>query len=200
MPSRPRLATEVTSVKPARFLTVPSGVRTRFETFPPGLAKWGVLVKLNASPRNSSLKRSVSENVRNRPKSQFTTPGPRSELNPAVPRRASLTGVKASGSKYDWPLPTPPRIFTSGLIWSARWLLPGISSEVPEALTENGVPLMKLARLVIRQPLRIAEAAPLSDAQRFPWPNGRSQVPVIERLCVRSKPSTLRFRLKYCRA
>jgi len=69
-----------------------------------------------------------------------------------------------------------------------------------QALTEKGVPLMKLARLVIRQPPRRAEAARFCEAQRFPGPKGSSQVPVIEKLCVRSKPSTIRFRLKYGKA
>jgi hypothetical protein len=94
MPSRARLIVLVISVKPPKSRTDPSGFKDRFDRFAPGLAKCGVLLKLNASARNCSLQRSRMANSRNMPKSQLTTPGPRIELSAAVPKRASVTGAK----------------------------------------------------------------------------------------------------------
>src|SRR5215470_15647523 len=116
MPSRARLIVLVISVKPPKSRTDPSGFNDRFDRLAPGLAKCGVFVKLNASARNCNLKRSRMANSRNMPKSQLTTPGPRIELGAAVPKRASVTGAKAKGSKKDWPLPAPPGFATDGLI------------------------------------------------------------------------------------
>ena len=63
-----------------------------WETFVPGVPKCGVLVELNASARNWSCQRSVMRNWRKTPRSRLKTPGPRSELKPAVPNRASVMG------------------------------------------------------------------------------------------------------------
>src|SRR5215471_17179656 len=116
IPSRARLIVLVISVKPPKSRTDPSGFSDRFERFAPGFAKWGVLLKLNASARNCSFQRSRAANSRNRPKSQLATPGPRIEFSAAVPKRASVTGAKAKGSKKDWPLPAPPNLATDGFI------------------------------------------------------------------------------------
>src|SRR2546429_1856357 len=61
-----------------------------------GLAKWGVLLKFSTSARNCMCNRSVIRKSRNKPKSRFTSPGPRSALKPAVPNRAAVTGAKRS--------------------------------------------------------------------------------------------------------
>src|SRR5262252_8089945 len=103
---------------------VPSGFRTMFETLVFGSPKWGVLRKLNDSKRNWALNRSVIEKSREIATSVLTTPGPRRELKPTLPKVAVVTGAKASGSKYDAVLPILPRICTLGLIWLARCVAP----------------------------------------------------------------------------
>src|SRR5258708_7794689 len=112
-----------------------------FETLPLGLAKCGVLLKLNDSMRNCIWNRSVSRNWRWMPKSQLISPGPRRDRKPAVPKRGSVTDAKANGSKNDVFRPTLPNFSTVGFTWSARWVELGSAREVPEAVTENGVPV-----------------------------------------------------------
>src|SRR5512133_1931935 len=105
-----------------------------FETLVLGRPKCGVFRKLNDSKRNWARKRSVIGKSREIATSVFTTPGPRSELNPVFPKVAVVTGVKARGSKYDLVLPTFPRISTFCLIWLARCVAAGMFRDEPEAL------------------------------------------------------------------
>src|SRR5439155_19017350 len=63
-----------------------------------GLLKCGVLKKLNASARNCNSSPSVSLKCRNKPKSRFTTPGPRRRFRPEVPYRTPVTAANAVGS------------------------------------------------------------------------------------------------------
>src|SRR5262245_14322165 len=94
-----------TSVKPFRFLIVPSVFNCRFDTLLPGLLNFGVLVKLNDSARNCSVNFSVIRNWRKRPKSQPLMPGPRKRFQPAVPKpnwvvpNLTLGSANANGSK-----------------------------------------------------------------------------------------------------
>src|SRR5215813_10916174 len=166
----------------------------RSETFAPGLLKCGVLVKLNDSARNWTLYLSLNLNSRKRPKSHWRTPGPRRIFQPAVPKRASVTGLKARGSKYGCPLPCPPSISTFGFTRSARCELPGAFSEVPEEVTLNGLPLYTLIRLLTCQPPTIADTTPPLLNHRLPLPKGSSRIFVICRLCGRSMLVTARFR------
>src|SRR5436309_15484270 len=112
-----------------------------FETFPLGLAKCGVLLKLNASMRNCISNRSVIRKPRWMPKSQLIRPGPRRDRKPAVPKRGWVTDANANGSKNDVFRPTLPNFSTAGLIWSAGWVELGSAREVAEDVTENGVPV-----------------------------------------------------------
>src|SRR3989442_778006 len=100
------------------------------------------------------------------------------ELYPELPKRGSVTGANAKGSKNDCPRPVPPSLATRGLIWSARCVLPGKSSEVPLAVTENGVPLINPRMLLICHPPSRADHSP-PLARRFPFPNGSSHTFVI---------------------
>ena len=87
-----------------------------FDTLVLGRPKWGVLRKLNDSKRNWALNSSVIVMSREIATSVLTTPGPRRELKPTLPKVAVVTGAKASGSKYDAVLPIFPKIVTFGLI------------------------------------------------------------------------------------
>jgi hypothetical protein len=75
----------VISVHPFRFRIVPSGFSCRLDLFAPGLANCGRFVTLNASMRNCRFERPDKVIRRNNPISHCATPGPRSELNAAVP-------------------------------------------------------------------------------------------------------------------
>src|SRR5262249_22683000 len=101
--------------------------------------------------------------------------GPRSVLNPTVPNRPALlgTGAKAKGSKYGCPAPAPPSISTRGLTWSARCVLPGALSDVPEDVTLKGTPDWALKRPLTCQPPSNAFPRP-PPSQRLPLPNGNS--------------------------
>ena len=83
-------------VYPFRLLIVPSEFNCMLDTFAAGFAKCGVLVKLKDSARSWSDHRSVNLKLRNSERSKLTVPGPRRRLNPAVPKRASVTGANAS--------------------------------------------------------------------------------------------------------
>ena len=84
-------------------------------------------------------------------------------------------------------MPIPPRISTSDFTWSARCELSGAFSDVPLAVTSNGVPLVKLTMLLTCQPPTIAATTPPPFSQRLSGPKGSSVRFVICRLCVRSK-------------
>src|SRR5215204_3859865 len=121
---------------------VPSGFNWRFETFDPGLENRGRFVTLKASRRICRLNCRPKPNCRKTLRSHCATPGPRRKLYGAVPKRASVTGVNAIGSKYELPRPVPPRISTSSFTTSARWSFDsGAFKDVLDALTVNGVPL-----------------------------------------------------------
>src|SRR5271166_1818348 len=136
-----------------------------FETLVPGRAKCGVLRKLKDSKRNWALNRSLIGKSREMATSVFTTPGPRSELNPALPKPTVVTGANASGSKYENELPgalTLPKIWTLGFTWLARCVASGMFSEGPDALAEKGNAVMNEAMPLRRQPPRILDPAPLA--------------------------------------
>src|SRR5437764_627492 len=152
-----------------------------FETLVLGRPKCGVFVKLNDSKRNWSKARSVNRKSRESETSVLIAPGPRRELKPALPKPTVVTGANASGSNQERPLPISPMIWTLGFTWLARWVAPGILSEVPEAETENGRPVMKAAIEFSRQPPKMAAPAPLV-AQDLPFPKGSSHMPESARL------------------
>src|SRR5262245_50338768 len=135
-----------TSANPFRSRTVPSALSRGFDTWllppvPPGFTNHWSSRTLKTSILSCTVLLRGSLNSRNTPKSQFATPGPRTARHGAVPNRASVTGLNASGSNHGLPRPMPPRIWTSGLTWSARWLLPGAFNDVSLAVMLNGVPL-----------------------------------------------------------
>src|SRR5438552_15353016 len=87
-----------------------------------GLAKWGVLLKFSTSARSCMCNRSVIRKSRNKPKSRFTSPGPRSALKPAVPNRRidgflvqeMVSGVEAIVGARSDPLYGPLLLVGSG--------------------------------------------------------------------------------------
>jgi hypothetical protein len=92
----------VMTAKPFRSRMDPSGLRRRLETFVlplPGFWNRGRFVTLNISIRTCRFISRCNWNCRNTPRSHDATPGPRKRLNGAVPKRASVTGRNASGSK-----------------------------------------------------------------------------------------------------
>src|SRR5688572_2985437 len=129
IPSRPLLAVFVMMPKLAGF-----------EAFPDGLAKCAVLVRLKISRRSWSVLAPPSANCRNTLMSKLTKPGPRIVLYPLLPKRASVTGRNADVSNHGLPVPMPPRISTSSLIWSTVCVLPGMFNDVPADVIENGEP------------------------------------------------------------
>src|SRR5579871_62918 len=86
-----------------------------------------------------------------------------------------------------------------GLIWLARCVAPGMFSEVADAETENGRPVMKELIEFSRQPPRIAAPAPCV-AQDLPRPNGSSHIPCSDRFCARLKGRMDRFKAQYAGA
>ena len=88
----------------------------------------------------------------------------------------------------------PLRISTSDFTWSARCAFSGAFSDVPDAVTSNGVPLVKLTMLLTCHPPTIAASTPPLFSQRRPGPNGSSVRFVICRLCVRSNGLIAVFR------
>src|SRR5712692_1860975 len=196
MPSR-RVLVLVISVNPLRLRTDPSAFRWRLSTFVPGLLKCGVLVAFSASARISSSHRSDTRTSRKSPMSRLTAPGPRSRLKPAVPKRAVVTGAKASGSNQDWPGPVLPKYCTLDLIRSARWEPhPGQFRGVVLELTLNGEPVNIASSAFSLQPPASAEPAP-PFSHFLPLPKGRSAVPLMLKLCVRSNGITARVSLRY---
>src|SRR5437879_920626 len=66
-------------------------------TFEFGLFSTGVLVRLNASPRNCSSNLSRSANLRKTPPFMPKILGPRSAFNPILPKRAVVHPVAPGG-------------------------------------------------------------------------------------------------------
>ena len=77
------------------------------EAFAAGALKCGVLVRLNASARNSRLNRSPNLKPRYRLRSVLTAPGARRMFRPVLPKRAVVTGANEEGRSMEHP--GPPR-------------------------------------------------------------------------------------------
>ena len=60
---------------------------------------------------------------------------------------------------------------------SASCVAPGIFSEEPEALTENGNPVINDAIELTCHPPSSADATPLWDSHGLRFPNGSSHIP-----------------------
>ena len=88
------------SAKPFRFWTVPSGLSRRFGDVRAGITEPRAIRHVERLEAQLQVRVAANWICRNTPKSQYLTPGPRKLLNAAVPNRASVTGRKASGSKY----------------------------------------------------------------------------------------------------
>src|SRR5262245_39725054 len=131
---------------------VPSAARVGEDAFAPGLLKAGVLLTLKTSHRNCRLSRSVILKLRKRLASRLMTPGPRRILRPVLPKRTPVTGANAVGSNQLTPFPIRPGFATVGFTWSAVCVLPGEFTDVPTAVTLNGVPLIEVKMPFICHP------------------------------------------------
>ena len=121
---------------------VPSGLNCRFETFAPGLLNCGRFVTLNASSRICMLTARPSPICRKTPRSQLAYAGPAQDvirrgaeagLGDRLERHRIEVGVAAADAAENLDVVST---------WSARWSFDsGAFSDVPAALTVNGVPL-----------------------------------------------------------
>src|SRR5262249_808639 len=140
---------------------------------PLGLAKCGVLVRLNDSARNCTFHLSVNRNVRNRLKSMFTTPGPRMVFRPTVPNRAPVGLANAVVSNHVPSSPTLPSVATEAFTWSGVCALPGMLSAAPDALSVYCRPWYAAKTPLICQSASSARDTPVV-AHCLPRPNGTS--------------------------
>ena len=114
------------------------------------------------------------EKRRNKPKSRFTAPGPRSRLRPEVPKRTPVGAAKALGSKNGCPTPIPPRFSTTGFTWSAVCVLPGAFS-APAAAVTTEWPSLKGGKYTIYLPVAQEPACRTGGSVLF-VPAGRKLV------------------------
>src|SRR5581483_5791157 len=156
-----------------------------------GLLNCCVFVKLNASARNTALNRSLIGNVRATLILGLVSPGPRSEWNPAVPKRQAATfdveqldpdwtfsategSAKFAGLKYGREALWPPRIIFVFESTSAKLLLvPAVLGprELALPVTVKGVPLSRLSEPLKDQPPRMYPPGPFWR-KAWPFPKG----------------------------
>src|SRR5690242_11948661 len=116
-----------------------------------GLSKCGVLDRLNDSPRNSRLVRSVILNRRNIEKSISNKPGPLRTFRPTFPNVFGRGAENTDVSNHNCPGPTAPNIcgdpFTLG-----RLMFPGAFRLAELMLKSRGNPLSHVQRPFNCQP------------------------------------------------
>ena len=178
MPSRPLLAVARDRREAAEIPNVPSAIQLQLRhvrPLPLGLAKCGVLVRLNTSARTCSVMRGRQLNWRCTLKSRLAKPGPRSGVEPRVAEPRFGHGTERERVEVRLPGPISPRIRDVGPTLSAIWLLFGRLSDVAEDVTVNGEPEYSAEQAVDLPAARDRRAsAPPLLRNGLPSPNGSS--------------------------